>query len=164
MPTIRLLILAALVTSISIVIPRQGFVSAQRNATDTYAITNARIFTVSGPVIERGSVVIRGGLIAAVGANVTPPADARIIDGTGLNVYPGLIDSSTSLGIPQPSPTPTPSPGSAGAGLGQFRTQTTNISAPNSAQLPACSQKSCGTSFGPARFKLKQHATLYPTA
>lgn len=138
MPTIRCLILATLVTSVSIVIPRQGFVSAQRNATDTYAITNARIFTVSGPVIERGSVVIRGGLIAAVGANVTPPADARIIDGTGLNVYPGLIDSSTSLGIPQPSPSPSPSPspGAAGAGFGQFRPQTTNISAPNSAQPP----------------------------
>src|ERR671916_1548423 len=77
---------------------------AQRNAIETYAITNARIVPVSGPVIERGTVVIRNGLIAAVGAQVNAPADARVIDGTGLTVYPGLIDANTTLGIPQPSP------------------------------------------------------------
>ena len=50
-----------------------GASNAQRSAIDTYAITNARIVTVSGPVIERGTVVIRNGLIAAAGANVTAP-------------------------------------------------------------------------------------------
>src|ERR1043165_9851696 len=78
--------------------------SAQQSAIDTYAITGARIVTVSGANIERGTVVIRDGLIQAVGANVTAPADARVIDGTGLTVYPGLIDAYTSLGIPQPAP------------------------------------------------------------
>jgi imidazolonepropionase-like amidohydrolase len=114
------------------------FVDAQRSGTDTYAITNARIVTVSGPVIERGTVVVRDGLIAAVGANVAAPADARLIDGTGLTVYPGLIDSNTALGIPQPSPTPatSPSPGSGGGGgFGQLRPQTF-LSAPNSTQPP----------------------------
>ncbi len=76
---------------------------AQRNAIETYAITNARIVPVSGAVIERGTVVIRNGLIAAVGAQVSAPADARVIDGTGLTIYPGLIDANTTLGIPQPS-------------------------------------------------------------
>ena len=61
-------------------------VVAQRSAIDTYAITNARIVTVSGAEIPRGTVVIRNGLIAAVGATVAVPADARIIDGTGLTV------------------------------------------------------------------------------
>ncbi|HKR02064.1 MAG TPA: amidohydrolase family protein [Pyrinomonadaceae bacterium] len=83
-------------------------VRAQRNGVDTYAITNARIYTVSGPVIERGTVVIRNGLIAAVGERVSAPADARVIDGTGLSVYPGLIDANTTLGIPQPSGSPSP--------------------------------------------------------
>ena len=83
-------------------------VNAQRSAIDTYAITNARIVTVSGPVIERGTVVIRNGLIAAVGANVNAPPDARIIDGTGLTVYPGLIDSYTDLALPEASPAPSP--------------------------------------------------------
>ena len=84
--------------------------TAQRSAIDTYAITNARIVTVSGPVIERGTVVIRNGLIAAVGASVNAPPDARVIDGAGLTVYPGLIDSYTNLALPEASPTP------AGAG------------------------------------------------
>ena len=61
---------------------------AQRNALDSYAITNARIVPVSGPPIASGTVVIRDGLIVAVGAGLTAPADARIIDGAGLTVYP----------------------------------------------------------------------------
>lgn len=87
--------------------------NAQRSATDTYAITNARLVTVSGPVIERGTVVIRNGLIAAAGANINAPPDARVIDGTGLTVYPGLIDSYTDLGLPEPSPSPSPATGLA---------------------------------------------------
>ncbi|MGI8897752.1 MAG: amidohydrolase family protein [Pyrinomonadaceae bacterium] len=136
MPAIRLRILAALLASAFVVIPPPNLVTAQRSAVDTYAITNARVVTVAGPTIDRGTVVIRDGLIAAVGANITAPADARVIDGTGLTVYPGLIDSSTVLGIPQPSPTPTPSPGGADAGFGQLRPQTSAISALNSAQPP----------------------------
>ncbi len=136
MPAIRLRILAALFASALVVIPTPKFVTAQRSAVDTYAITNARVVTAAGPVIDRGTVVIRDGLIAAVGANVTAPADARVIDGTGLTVYPGLIDSSTALGMPQPSPTPTPSPAATGAGFGQFRPQTSAISALNSSQPP----------------------------
>lgn len=89
---------------------------AQRSAIDTYAITGARIVTVSGPVIELGTVVIRNGLIQAVGANVTAPADARIIDGTGLTIYPGLIDAYTSLGIQQPAPATGRSGGGGGGG------------------------------------------------
>jgi imidazolonepropionase-like amidohydrolase len=80
---------------------------AQRNAIETYAITNARIVPVSGAVIERGTIVIRNGLIAAVGSQLSAPADARVIDGTGLTIYPGLIDANTTLGIPQPSASPT---------------------------------------------------------
>lgn len=79
---------------------------AQHSATETYAITNARIFPVAAPTIEKGTVVIRDGLIAAVGANVTAPADARVIDGTGLTIYPGLIDANTDLGIAQPAASP----------------------------------------------------------
>ncbi len=137
MLAIRLRIVAALLTSVVVATPLSVFVIAQRSAVETYAITNARIVTVTGPVIDRGTVVIRDGLIAAVGANVSAPADARVIDGSGLTVYPGLIDSSTALGIPQPSPSPSPSPspGGGGGGFGQLRPQTF-LSAPNSPQPP----------------------------
>jgi imidazolonepropionase-like amidohydrolase len=70
-----------------------------RVAAQTVAITNARIHPVAGPVIERGTVVFRDGRITAVGADVRPPAGARIIDGTGRTVTPGLLDSSTTLGL-----------------------------------------------------------------
>jgi imidazolonepropionase-like amidohydrolase len=63
------------------------------------AITNARIMPVAGPVIERGTVVIRGGTIAAVGAGIEVPAGARVIDAAGRMVTPGLIESATQIGI-----------------------------------------------------------------
>ncbi len=61
-----------------------------------YAITNARIVTMSGAAIEKGTVVMRDGVIDDVGPSVTPPADALIVDGSGLVVYPGAIDLSNS--------------------------------------------------------------------
>ena len=65
----------------------------------TWAIQNARIVPVSGAVIERGTVVISDGRISAVGASVTVPAGAQIIDASGLSVYPGMMDAGTSMGL-----------------------------------------------------------------
>jgi len=67
-------------------------------AADT-VIRNARIVTVSGPVIERGSVLISGARIAAIGADVAVPPGAVVIDGSGKTVYPGLIDGLTRIGL-----------------------------------------------------------------
>ena len=107
---------------------------AQRNvALDTYAITSARIVTVSGPTIDRGTVVIRNGLIAAVGANVAAPPDARVIDGTGLTVYPGLIDSYTNLALPEAASSPSPGGGGGGFFAAQARP---SPGGPNSTQPP----------------------------
>jgi imidazolonepropionase-like amidohydrolase len=135
MPTLRLRVVAASVALALLFIPIPKFVKAQRSAIDTYAIQNARIVTGSGPAIDRGTVVIRNGLIAAVGTSVSVPADARVIDGAGLTVYPGLIDSYTSLAIPEPSPTPSPSPG----GGGGFQQALLRLPAP-SAGVPNSSQ------------------------
>ena len=66
---------------------------------ETFAIRNAHVFPVSGPDIPNGTVVIANGKILAVGANVSVPANAKIIDGTGLNVYPGMMDAGTSMGL-----------------------------------------------------------------
>ena len=68
-------------------------------AGETIAITNARVLPVSGPAIERGTLVIQAGKIAAVGAAVQAPAGARVIDATGKIVTPGWIESATRIGI-----------------------------------------------------------------
>jgi len=68
-----------------------------------YALTNVRIVTAPGRVIERGTVVTRDGRIAAVGANITIPAGVVQMDLAGHTVYPGLIDAATSVGLPSPS-------------------------------------------------------------
>ncbi len=68
------------------------------------AIVNARIFPISGPAIERGTIVIRGNRIEAVGAAVAVPAGAQVIDANGGEVYPGFIDARTSLGLNEPGP------------------------------------------------------------
>src|SRR5579885_879571 len=64
------------------------------------AIRNAKIVTVSGPTIAKGTVVLRNGLIEAVGDNVQPPSDALVIDGEGMTVYPGLSDALSTWGMP----------------------------------------------------------------
>jgi len=63
----------------------------------TIAITGGKVHPVSGPVIENGTVLIRNGTIAAVGANVAIPGDAQRIDATGKVVTPGLVNAATQL-------------------------------------------------------------------
>lgn len=64
-----------------------------------YAITNATIHPISGPVIEKGTIVIVDDKILEVGATATIPPGAGIIDATGRHVYPGLIDAGSILGL-----------------------------------------------------------------
>jgi len=67
------------------------------------AIVDADILSAQGPEIPKGTVVMRGGRIVAVGANVVTPADARIIDAHGRVVTAGIIDPHSHLGV-YPSP------------------------------------------------------------
>ncbi|MBK9153640.1 MAG: amidohydrolase family protein [Chloracidobacterium sp.] len=71
----------------------------QTGRAGTFVITNARIYTVAGPVIENGTVVIQNGKIASVGTNVQIPGGAERIDGRGLSVFPGMIDADTRMGL-----------------------------------------------------------------
>ncbi len=68
-------------------------------AAQTVAITGGKVYPVSGPPIENGTVLIRDGKIAAVGSNVTIPQGAQRVDATGKWVTPGLVNSATSLGL-----------------------------------------------------------------
>ena len=73
--------------------------TSAQDKSSTYAITHAKIFTLSGAAIDDGTVVIQNGKIANVGAAVDVPAGAQVIDGKGLQVYPGLFDPITQMGL-----------------------------------------------------------------
>ena len=63
------------------------------------AIINGRIYTVAQGIIENGTVLVDGSKIIAVGTDVSIPAEAEIIDATGLSVFPGFIDADSRAGI-----------------------------------------------------------------
>ena len=92
-PTVRL-------SAAALVMAAVLAVTTRADAPYVYAITGARIVPVSGAPVASGTIVIRNGLIDAVGAGITAPADAFVIDGKGLTVYPGLIDMGSSAGLP----------------------------------------------------------------
>jgi imidazolonepropionase-like amidohydrolase len=64
----------------------------------TTLIRNATIMTAAGPSIQNGSVLLRDGKIAALGTDLTTPADALVIDGSGKYVTPGIIDVHSHIG------------------------------------------------------------------
>jgi imidazolonepropionase-like amidohydrolase len=68
-------------------------------ASHVYAVRDAKVYTLAGPPLENATVVIRDGKIAAVGRSVEVPGDAELIDAKGLEVYPGIFDSATTLGL-----------------------------------------------------------------
>jgi imidazolonepropionase-like amidohydrolase len=74
------------------------------DAPGVFAITGGTVHPVSGAAIPNGVVIVRGGLIEAVGAGLAIPPDAAVIDAKGGHVYPGLIDAETSLGFPTAAP------------------------------------------------------------
>lgn len=76
----------------------------------TFSLTNARLVISPEEKIDSGTLVIRDGLIVAVGSDVTPPADAEVIDGRGLVVYSGFIDAAGSALI-EPKRIPEPAAG-----------------------------------------------------
>lgn len=79
------------------------------DAPGVYAITGGTLHPVSGPAVH-GTLIIRGGLIEAAGANASIPADAAIIDVPGMHIYPGLFDAQTSLGFTAPKEAGEPAP------------------------------------------------------
>jgi imidazolonepropionase-like amidohydrolase len=68
------------------------------------AITNATIHPITRPTIDWGTIVLRGGRIEAVGANVSVPAGAKVVDAAGAHVYPGFINARTQIGLNEPGP------------------------------------------------------------
>jgi len=80
--------------------------AAQGGEPQYFAIRGAKVVPVSGPPVENTTIVIAHGVITAIGKDVPIPADAWIIEGKDLTVYPGLFDAFTDVGIPSAEPTP----------------------------------------------------------
>ncbi len=89
------------------------------DAPGVYAITGGTVHPASGPEIANGVVIIRNGLIEAVGATVAIPRDATVIDVHGAHVYPGLIDAQTSLGFASAAPSRRRGGGGGGGGASE---------------------------------------------
>lgn len=68
------------------------------------AIKDAHIVTALGTDLPKATVILRNGLIEQVGAEISIPSNAWVIDGAGLTVYPGFIDALSTWGIPNASP------------------------------------------------------------
>jgi len=93
-----LLVLAAL-APLATASAQLGSYNPEPGPRETVAIRGAHLFPVSGPDIANGTIVISDGKIVAIGSNVTVPSGARVIDGAGLSVYPGMMDASTAMGL-----------------------------------------------------------------
>jgi len=85
---------------LSVAAPQRA--AAQGGEPQTFAIRGATIVPVSGPRIENGTVIVAHGIITAVGKDVNFPQETWVIDGKGLTVYPGLIDSLSDVGLVSP--------------------------------------------------------------
>lgn len=82
---------------------------------EVYALVGGRVITVAAGVVEDGTVVLRDGLIEAVGSGIRPPADARVVDVKGLTLTPGIIDGFGGVGLPAPAPSRAPAGGAGPA-------------------------------------------------
>jgi imidazolonepropionase-like amidohydrolase len=90
----RFLVAALLGMTISLAV---GWAAAQDRP---IVLKGGKLLTISHGVIENGTIVLQGGKITAVGASsVQVPANAQVVDATGMTIYPGLIDSETQLGL-----------------------------------------------------------------
>lgn len=97
--TLALLACAATAAAPSAASAQLGSFNPNPGPQGTFAIRGGTVVTVSGADIPNGTVVISGGKITAVGANVQVPANAQVIDAKGLMVYPGMIETGTSMGL-----------------------------------------------------------------
>ncbi len=78
-----------------------GLLASHLNAAsdDTFLLKGATIHTLAGEDIANGSILVRDGKIAGVGKNLAAPPGVKVIDARGMQVYPGIIDSGTTVGL-----------------------------------------------------------------
>tara|TARA_R110001599_G_scaffold149835_2_gene333854 strand:- start:8971 stop:10671 length:1701 start_codon:yes stop_codon:yes gene_type:complete len=105
--TIRAVFLMLLTVS-TVSLNAQSDPTGESAVTRTFAITNATVIQAPGKELKGATVVIKNGLIQAVGTNVTVPTDAQVIDGKDMFVYAGFIDGLANTGAKRPENAPRP--------------------------------------------------------
>ncbi len=128
-----------------------GTFGLQAQSKGSWALKDAKIVRVSGPVIEHGTVVVRDGLIEAVGdASTAVPADAWVVDCKGMTVYPGLIDGLSNWGLTNtPAGTAAAAAGGRGGG-GRAAVVATPTPAPTAPTTPVATTPSRGPEDRPS--------------
>src|SRR5436305_4700819 len=97
-------------------------IAAFAAADNTFFIRNADVHPVTAPEMKGVNVLVQDGKIADIGAKILPPKGVRVIEGKGLHVYPGMIDSGTELGLSEvPSERVTVDTGEIGEFMPQLR-------------------------------------------
>src|SRR5512142_1077706 len=90
----RCAMIAAVLSVIAVHAPEAQQGSATSRApSGAVAIRGGTVLTMNGPALRGATVLLRNGKIAAVGANITIPTDATVVDASGKFVMPGLIDA-----------------------------------------------------------------------
>jgi imidazolonepropionase-like amidohydrolase len=107
-PRVSRVILPVISLTLMLVLATGSVTGAARPAGDvgpTYAIRNCRIVPVAGPPVEKGTIVVRDGLIESLGPVdwIKIPGDAEIVEAEGLVAYPGLISAFSNLFLEQPA-------------------------------------------------------------
>ncbi len=108
----RLRFALGVVAAVGVALLGSARAAAQGGEPQYFAIRGATVVPVSGPRLENATVIISRGVIKVVAKDATIPDEAWVIEGKGLIVYPGFIDSFTDVGIPS---APAPSGGESGS-------------------------------------------------
>src|SRR5215831_4788693 len=75
------------------------YAAANDDSGDSFLLRGGTIHTIAGATISNGSVLVRSGKIIGVGKDIAAPKGVKVIDIKGLDVYPGMIDSATEIGL-----------------------------------------------------------------
>ncbi len=93
--SLKILKTIAIIASLTLV----SSVSAFAQQSNTVAVMNGQVHTVTGTIIEEGDIIMQNGEIISVGANLAAPEGATVIDATGRIVTPGIISPYSTIGI-----------------------------------------------------------------
>jgi len=76
-----------------------GAVITLAGANDTFVVRNVTVHPVTGPIVENTSVMVTDGKITEIGAKIVAAKTVKVVEGKGLHLYPGMINSATEVGM-----------------------------------------------------------------